>query len=154
MDVKQLIEFLGHSSIYEPLEDFLLASGIKKRPKGNEGTVWVRDKERGISMEFNASGIYDDRYLQPKRSEGKFVLESITFEKPLDSGLPYGLAFDRTPKQTSLLLGQARGQHDETFASYFFDGKVVLIRWNDSGEGIKFIRFRLPNVYDKENLAI
>lgn len=154
MNAKQLIEFLGHSSKHRPFDDFLLSNGIKKRPKGEELTVWLKDKPKGISMEFSFSESYDKEVLRPKKSDGQFILQAVTFEKEPESGLPYGLTFKRTQTQTDQLIGPPKGEVDATFSTYFYDEKVIAIRWKDGDSGIMFVTFRYPNIYDKKNLGI
>lgn len=154
MNAKQLIEFLGHSSIHESFDDFLLANGIKKRPKGNEVTISVADKPLGISMEFQAANFYDEEHIQKKKSDGKFILKEVTFQKQPESTLPYGISFKLSVKQASDLLGPAKKETVLPTATYFFDEKIIVIRREQTSNAISSISFSLPDIYDKQHLKL
>lgn len=152
MDPKKLVEFLGHSSIYEPLDDFLILNGVKKRPKGPDLTDWIGDKSKAISLEFSAS--YDSEAIHPRKSDGKYVLRAIVFEKPLESGLPFGLDFRMPRDAVTAILGAPKASDDMPSAEYYYDSLVVTIVWEKDERKMRLITISVPDIYSKKNLNL
>jgi hypothetical protein len=88
MDVVDLINFLGHSSIHKPFDEYMTYLGLKKRPKIGKSLdtiIPIKAKGLSISFEIDAEG---EGIVQ--RSEGTFVfylLEIMLLEKFQSNGV-------------------------------------------------------------------
>ena len=155
MDTTKLLSFLGHSSIYPPFYDFLLESGIKKRPKKNEGSESLTDKTTGLTLEFDLATIFDEASLIPKKSEGWYILSSVTFPRDFSDALPYGLSLNLTKADLDKKLGTAIKERPHIpLVTYFHNNMLITINWNKEDPEDAFIRFTAPNVSHKKNLGI
>jgi len=155
MDAIKLISFLGHSSIYPEFDNFLLENGIKERPKKIEGTQWIRNEELGISLTFQLSDIFDEESLVPQKSEGNFIFSGAEFPAVFKGKLPYELSLSLQKQDVDAKLGSPlRFREKVPSATYFYDGYVIVLNWMKDSPKDRFIRFSLPNIYDKQNLGL
>lgn len=157
MDATTLISFLGHSSIHPPFDEFLLAQGIKKRPKKHEATEWIEDKKAGIGLEFSATESFDETAVFPKKSDGRFIFNSATFSGDFSGALPYGISLTQSRVEVDQHLESLPVEENLLpslrIATYFKNGIVIVARW-DKKPVDSFIRFYLPTIYDKKNLGL
>lgn len=147
MNAIDLMSFLGHSSIYRPFDEFLAASGVKKRPKiGRSLDTIIPVKDEGLSMSFEIDA--KGRGIVQK-SEGTFVfyrLEIMLLEKGQDNGvyageLPYSLlATDSRSEVESKLKNLKRRLPDGD--DYFVDGLVWTVAFE--GEKLRFFQVCVP----------
>ena len=150
-----LIGFLGHSSIHPALDDYLLAGGIKKRPKKNEASETITDKKSGVELEFQISPIFDKEALSPKKSDGRFILASVTFLKGCSLPLPYGISLQLGKDAISRILGNPLKEREQIpLVTYYHENMVITVNWNKNDPAEAFIRFTVPNIYHKKNLGI
>ncbi len=155
MDTVELVSFLGHSSIYEPFDEFLAENGIKRRPKKNEATEWISEEALGLSLEFEASDVYGGNALSPIRSDGRFILRSVTFGPNFRYSLPFGLTLAMSKANAEGVLGRARKERASLpSATFVHEGFVIVFNWNKEEPNEAFIRFKLPDIYDKEQLGL
>src|SRR2546427_6720547 len=75
MNTERLLSFLGHTSTSDDFESFLLENDIKKMPKG-DSTTRIKTKDKLISMEFDPTDSYKEKYLSPPIGDGWFTFES------------------------------------------------------------------------------
>ena len=157
MDPKKLVEFLGHSSIYEPFDDYLLSIGIKKRPKHDStsgGRYPIKHPSLGLELGFETSIGYQEESLVPQKSAGQFVLDSVIFRKQPDLPLPYGLSFSLVRSQVDSIIGPCvQRRPDDDSSTHFFQGVLVDIGWDRNGK-MDSILFGYPHTYDQKHLNL
>lgn len=122
MDGSKLVSFLGYSSIYPELDDFLLASGVKKRPKKVEDLQWVKDSQLGISLTFQLSETFDEDSAIGRKSDGKFILRTVQFLRGFSGILPFGFSWDLKPQDLQGLFGKPI---DEDGPMFFFKNRRI-----------------------------
>lgn len=147
MNAIELIGFLGYSSIHKPFDEYLTASGLKKRPKiGKSLDTIIAVKGEGLSMSFEIDA--EGEGIEPK-SEGSFVfyqLEIMLLDKGQENGvyvgpLPYDLlATDsRNNVENKLQILKRRLPDND---SYFVDGLVWTVAFD--GDKLRFIQVGVP----------
>lgn len=155
MDSLKAISYLGYSSIHPEVDDFLLENGIKKRPKKNEASETITDEKIGASFDFQGSPSFDEESLMPKKSDGRFILRGVTFLSGFTGRLPYGISLKMSQDEISKILGNPKRERPQIpIATYFRDGMVITVNWLKSDPKEAFIRFTVPNIYDKKNLNL
>jgi hypothetical protein len=145
MKLDDLIQFLGHSSIYLPFDDFLMQNGIKWRPslKRDLDTDYFI-KGQGLYMAFSISAEKDG--IQ-KKSEGNFILKQVT-GMTIDEGngiyrgsIPFGIvqSDQRMDVERKLGIPKRRNKNSD---NYFIDGLV----WTFAFEGVnmQFVEINVP----------
>lgn len=151
MDTTKLASFLGHSTLHEPFDDFLVASGIKKRPKLSDSLPYkVPSSVPGLALAFEDS---PEAKGMARRSEGQFVFHEIYFDfNPRKDGfvgdMPFGIGAARSLSDVQAVLGIPRVLRDSlnpkfpgVFASYLVDDLVIQLKYADAeGNVLKFAR--------------
>jgi len=154
MDTDKLASFLGHSSVNDVFDDFLLQNGIKKRPKLSDSFPYkIPADEPGLALAFEDSA---ESKGMARKSEGQFVFHEMYFDfdpkKGAFSGrLPFGIGLARSIGDIEAVLGAPRVRRDSAnpkfpglFASYLLDGIVIQLKFSDAeGRALKFARVGL-----------
>ncbi|MDA8446474.1 MULTISPECIES: hypothetical protein [Pseudomonadota] len=144
MSAIELMEFLGHSSIYPPFDEYLTASGVTARPKvGKSLDTIIPIKGQGLSMSFEI-GARDKGIIA--KSEGSFIfyqLEIMLLKSGQDNGvyigpLPHGLLVDDSRSAVEKKLKMLKRRLDDN-DSYFIDGLV----WTVAFESEKLRAFQI-----------
>lgn len=157
------MQFLGHSSIHEPFDDYLHARGIKKRPStaGRNIELSVSIKSQGLHLSFEEATKLLSEGLESK-SPGSYLFSwlDIYLKKadgmtPYAGPLPFGLAADLSQEQVRALLGQPKHvtvdpEFDANVDFFFVDDLVVAINYDMQGRTIRMINPRLPDNWARE----
>lgn len=161
----ELMQFLGHSSIYEPFDDYLHSHGIKKRPSttGRNIELSVSIKKHGLHLSFVESTKLAGEGLASK-SSGSYVFNWLDIYLTKEDGmspyggpLPFGLTAELSQKQVRALLGQPKhvsvDPEFDTNADFFYvDDLVVAIKYTDmQGSAIRMINPCLPDNWAREH---
>lgn len=154
------LEFLGHSSIHEPLDDFLLSLGIKKRPKSASLSTMSVEGD-GIVFSFVERPDYIERYGHQPLSAGELVLDRIDFDQdgsmPLPFGLKYSLDFDLAAK---LLGGVLQSKDPDMVAPkpwmprFHFKGFFVVLHFDKSSMKMKHAVVTRPSLMNCKHFEI
>lgn len=162
--VNDLISFLGYSSIYEPLDDYLHAHGIKKRPNNNgkhlEESVAI--KQQGLHVCFVYSGDLTEKGIIAK-SPGTYVFNwlDIYLQKqdgfaPYKGPLPFGLIQQMSQQQVRALLGHPlhvtfNTERRANVDFYHIESLVVAVKYTDmNGSAISMVNPCLPDNWARE----
>lgn len=154
MDTNKLVSFLGHSSVDEAFDDFLIENGIKKRPKLSDSYPYkIASSEPGLALTFEDSA---EAKGMARKSEGQFVFHEIYFDFDSKKGvfqgeLPFGIGVARSIEGVEAVLGSPKIKRDTAnpkfpglFASYLIDGIVIQLKFADAeGKALKFARVGL-----------
>ena len=155
MDAIKLVTFLGHSSVHEPFDRFLTEMGVTKRPKKIESTVNIALTKEKVDITFEIEETFEERTLVGKRSEGRFILQRVSFNNGFDGPLPHGLELSMDRKEVDALLGVPRAESPVgPSATYYKDGLVIVFNWSKASPADRFVRFALPTVSHRERLGI
>ncbi|WP_369939611.1 hypothetical protein [Xanthomonas medicagonis] len=146
MNATPLIGFLGHSSIHPPFDDYLAASGVKKRPKIGRSLDTLIAVGSGLTMSFQIDA--EDLGIVP-RSEGTFVfyqLEIMLLDKGQENGvyfgpLPYGLLATDSRSEIEGKLKVLK-RRLPTNDSYYLDGLVWTVAFAE--EKLRFFQIGVP----------
>ncbi|UXH80633.1 hypothetical protein [Roseateles amylovorans] len=154
MDIKILVSFLGHSSVHDAFDEFLIENEIKMRPKLSDSYPYkVKSSEPGLALTFEDSA---EAKGMARKSEGQFVFHEIYFDFDPHKGvflgeLPFGIGAARSIEGIEAVLGSPRVRRDSAnpkfpglFASYLIDGMVIQLKFADAdGKVLKFARVGL-----------
>ncbi len=154
MDIEKLMQFMGYTASHPEFDDFLHSNGVKKRPKGDESTVWITDTTKTITMEFSATSTYDEEHEAPAKSDGWFVLRAIDVDKQCVEKLPFNLNWSFSHLEVNALLGNPLKVQGDLIGSYYHHGFVVTVRFASKGKKILSFGITCRNKYHKKNLGI
>lgn len=160
----ELIQFLGHSSIHEPFDDYLHEQGIKKRPsiEGKHHDPYIEIKKQGLHLVFLISNELHEKGVEAK-SDGTYLFNwlDIYLKKedgmtPYKGPLPFGLAANLSQEQVRSLLGQPKHvtvdpEFDANVDFFFVDDLVLAIKYDMQGNTIRMINPRLPDNWAREH---
>ena len=156
MNTQELLQFLGHSSIFDPFEDFLMKNGIIRRPKLADSYPYSIDtKTTGLSLIFEDAP--EDKGQQ-RKSAGSFIFCQVYFDfesksKPFVGDLPYGIGQERDSKAIERQVGAPSVKRDSKQTSgftisFYIDGLVFTAAYSDKdGRKLRFVRVSLKDKY-------
>ena len=161
----ELMQFLRHSSIFEPFDDYLHAHGANKRPSttGRNIELSVSVNKQGLHLSFVESTKLASETITSK-SPGSYVFNWLDIYLKKEDGmtpyagpLPFGLTATLSQEQVRVLLGQPKFVNIKpefgTNVDFFFvDDLVLAIKYTDvHGSAIRMINPRLPNKWAREH---
>lgn len=149
MDADKLISYVGYSPEDKEFDEYLKNYGFKTRLRKIEGTVWVKNKDKTISLELQLYESYLEESLAPSKNKGLFVLCAIEFKEKFTGNLPLSLHFSMTITELESLLGKPKKIIDKIASTYYAKGYLIVVHYN--AEKIDWISFRLPDIYDKKH---
>jgi len=148
MNALDLIPFIGYSSIYQPLDDLLIANGIKWRPnvKRTLDTLHFIPGQ-GISINFTIGA--DEEGIK-KLSEGDFIFDSLQLaiiQEDKKHGkyigpLPSRLLPSDSREQIRNKLGTPT-RIAKSLDNYYIDGLVWTVAFE--GDNFHFLEFAAPS---------
>ena len=154
MNTERLLSFLGHTSTSDDFESFLLENDTKKMPKG-DSTTRIKTKDKLISMEFDPTDSYKEKYLSPPIGDGWFTFESFDINKGFEKENPFNLAFAMDKSQVEEKLGKSVSKNQEDLVqAYQKDNHIIIIFYKNKWKGIETIRIRKINKFDAKNLNL
>jgi hypothetical protein len=152
MDATKLIEFFGHSSIYEPLDDFLIENKIKKRPKSYETQSILLGH---LDLRFEDTITIDEDFLIKPRSSGTYIFVEVVFHDAFPDQLPFGLKFNINESEFCKVLGQKLVAIDPeverrnlSSLRFFYNNLFIVVEMNKDKTAATWIKFSLPDRYD------
>jgi hypothetical protein len=134
MSATEFIQFLGHSSIYEPFDAFLSANKITKRPKvGRTLDTKIFVDGSGLVLNFDFSSSAKKEKMEIK-SEGDFVFNRFTIHLIANDKkhgkytgvMPFDLSDKDTRESVEKKLGSPTRSNDGG-ANYYLDGHVWTV---------------------------
>lgn len=156
MDINKLISLVGYSSINDELDDFLVESGVTKRPKSADSYPYeVKTKTPGLSLLFEDD---PEGKGMRRKNKGIFVLFEIYFDfeskKCRYAGLlPFGVGQLRSSSEVVDALRpnvptDIDTSDDELTVSFYLDGLVITFCYSDlKGLELRFVRVSLKDKF-------
>lgn len=150
MNVLNLLPFLGHSSIYPVLDEFLTRNGIANRPslkKNVEKDIDVSGTGLIIRFVFDSTKAVEGFET---KSEGIFIFKNLyvaLIPENKKSGsylglLPHGLVAADTRASAEAKLGIPK-RRNKNSDNYYLDGMVWIVAFQD--DKLRFVEFDLPD---------
>ncbi|NWD81459.1 hypothetical protein HX891_13835 [Pseudomonas reactans] len=156
MNAIDTITLIGHSSNSKKLDDHLESIGIHERPKKNESTVFIENKNSFITLTFQDYYCYLDESLTPPHNKGKFVLQAVEFYNSTTWKLPYNLNFSSPASELEKHIGPLKKsfsrQNNKTSLTYAHNNLLIIIHLKDNK--IISITFKNPDIYDEKQKII
>lgn len=151
MNAIDVIKFIGHSSSSQQLDDYLESIGVNERPQKNEEYVFIKNKSLHFTLTFQSYLSYSEESLTPPINKGKFVLQSINFQRSSTWTLPYNLEFSTPIDDLEKKIGPIKK------TSTFQGDKKTLIHTHNNllivahikGHVIESISFENQDIYAK-----
>ena len=148
MNALNFIKYLGYSSNYTPLDDFLTENGIRWRPniKRNLDTTYFI-KNSGIALSFTIGA---DTEGIMKKSEGDFIFNHLgltLIEENKNDGvycgsLPEALSISDTRCITEKKLGNPKRKL-ERVSNYYINDLIFTLAF--AGENIRYLQIDVPD---------
>ena len=150
MNAIDFIQFLGHSSIHVPFDDFLTSQGISWRPKaGRNLDIMHFIKGQGLVMTFEFGNAAVEKGISVKSTGDYFFNEfSVQFiVEDKQSGkyvgpMLHALAPNDTRAAVEKKMGAAPTRRLDWGDNYFVDGLVWTIAFKS--DLIESVRLELP----------
>ncbi|QPS09163.1 hypothetical protein I6G66_03680 [Delftia acidovorans] len=154
MNIEKLLSLLGHTSTSDSFKYFLLENGINRFPKG-DFTTRIKTKDKLISMEFDPTDSYKEKYLSQPIGDGGFTFESIDINKGFEEEIPFKLDFTMDKSQVEEKLGKSVSKNKEDLVQiYQKETYIVILFYKNKWKGIETIRIRKMNKFDENNLSL
>jgi hypothetical protein len=157
MNVINFIHFLGHSSIYEPFDDFLTSQDIKWRPKvGRDLDTTYFVNGHGLVLTFDLAISAEEKGFKVK-SDGDYVFKylSVRFiandkKHGLYAGpMLHSLAVNDSRAEVEKKLGVKPTRTLERSDNYFMDDLVWTTVFQNNK--IEFITLEIPRDGHRKN---
>ena len=150
MNAIDFIQFLGHSSIYEPFDDFLTALGIAWRPKAGRNldtTFFINGHGLVLSFEFGVATA--EKGIKVK-SEGEYIFNGFTVQFIADDkkhgrysgAMLHSLTVNDTRADVQKKLGVKPTRVVDWGDNYFLDELVWTISFGN--DKIEYVMLDLP----------
>ncbi len=157
MNAIDLVKFLGHSSIYEPFDDFLTKQSITWRPKAGRDldvTHFINGKGLVVDFDFAVSAIEKGFLI---KSEGEYIFKELTVRFIADnkkhgqySGpLLYHLAANDSRAEVAKKLGVKPTRVLDWGDNYFLDDLVWTISFEN--DKIEYVMLEIPRNGHRKN---
>ena len=151
MNAIDFIQFLGHSSIHVPFDDFLTSQGISWRPRVGrtlDTTHFINGQ--GLAMTFEFGNATAEKGIKVK-SEGDYIFNEFTVQFIAEvkkhgkyvGPMLYGLAPNDMRAAVEGKLGVAPIRRLDWGDNYFLDGLVWTVSF--ASNSIKYVRIELPS---------
>ena len=156
MNAIDFIQFLGHSSIHVPFDDFLTSQGISWRPKvGSDLDIMHFIKGQGLVMTFGFGNEAVEKGIHLK-SAGDYFFNEVSVQFIVEdkkSGkyvgpMLHALAPNDTRAAVEKKMGSAPTRRLDWGDNYFVDGLVWTIAFKS--DLIKSVRLELPDDSHRE----
>ena len=155
MNAPNLTNYLGDSLKNLEFDRYLLSIGIKERPMGEDSTVFISSGDRTLDLTFSEISIYSEQNLIKPKSNGKFILEALTFYTGYKYNLPLELNFSLTEKEVENILGNPRQStrlSDGKISNiYLKDNLLITVRFKRCDHGIEFVSIKVPDIFNQIN---
>ena len=144
------IQFLGHSSIHEPFDDFLTAQSIKWRPKAGrdlDTMHFINGQGLVMTFEFDTAAVKKGTKI---KSEGDYIFNHFTVQFIAEDKkhgkyvgqMLHDLALNDTRAAVERKLGAAPTRRLDWGDNYFLDGLVWTISF--TSDAIEYVMLELP----------
>ncbi|HHG6073503.1 TPA: hypothetical protein ACPWZ0_003075 [Salmonella enterica subsp. enterica serovar Vietnam] len=158
MDIIKCIGFLGYSSVFPELDDFLLSNGIKKRPQGVGGADHLKTPSKDVVLSFEERDVFEHDSLLPAKSDGKYIFSYLEVHSENEGSLPYGLTFKDSLDDLEKKLGKNIKDNkvalpEKRTITFFHDSLLIIVFMNVKDE-IFIIKFMTPTIYNEKNLGV
>ena len=158
MDATKLIEFFGHTSIYEPLDEFLIQNKIKKRPKSYETqSILLGD----MDLRFEDDITIEEEFLIKPRSNGSYILVGVWFYESFPDQLPFGLKFNMNESEFCKKLGAKLVALDPEIEKrnadsllFFYNKLFIVVKMNKEETASDWISFSLPTKFNYKHYGL
>ncbi|MDO5672440.1 MAG: hypothetical protein Q4G30_06245 [Actinomycetaceae bacterium] len=164
MNAVELMQFLGHASVYGPFEDFLSQHGVKKRPDvtGKNLELWIGLKKTGLYLAFEMSVNTEEKEIAV-RSSGDYIFRGVDIYlqkhegmTPYTGPLPFGLEPKMNQEQVRSILGSPKffvfdNEWNNNTDFFYISDVVVCVKYADmEGTQILILDLRVPSDWDRE----
>lgn len=156
MNAEKAINFLNCTSINPDFDEFMLQSGIKKRPQGKDALETFYTPDKQVSLTFQEKEVIEDIQLFPIIGKGKYVLINFEVHSSYIGALPYQLDFSDSEIELTEKLGELLEKLElanRTNLTYYHNNVLITFFVSKQGK-INIISFSAPNIYDVKNLGI
>ena len=157
MNATDFIQFLGHSSIHEPFDDFLTAQGIAWRPKaGRKLDTAYFVNGHGLVLSFELGVATAEKGIKVK-SDGEYIFNYLTVQYIAEDKkhgkytgpMLHGLTPSDKRAEVGEKLAVAPTRRLEWGDNYFLDSLVWTVSF--ASDRIKYARLELPSDGHREH---
>lgn len=157
MNAIDFFNYLGHSSIYEPFDDFLTSQDIKWRPKsGRDLDTMHFINGHGLMINFELDAAAQKKGIKSK-SDGGYVFTEFTVQFIVEnkkhgrySGpMLHNLAVNDTRAEVERKLGVKPSRVLDWGDNYFLDDLVWIVSYKN--DKIEYVTLEIPRDGHRKN---